>query len=134
MSARAPHLNLYWVSTPDHDEDWFILAKTCRSSERFHENYEGYNRGDATAELVLRNCGIQPREHEVPPFHAQADHLAELGGVTFEVAPGQRTVLLDGCLFVEGQMEGLVAIGQDNLAEHLGHGRPRGTERPKLLD
>jgi hypothetical protein len=125
---------LYWVTTPDRDEDWFILAKTRRSAERFHERYEGYNPGDATAHLVRRNVDIQPLEHEVPPFHAQANHLAKLGAATFEVAPGQRTVLLDGCLYVEGHMEGLVAIAQDNASELAGHGRPRNTGRPKLLD
>jgi uncharacterized protein YllA (UPF0747 family) len=26
-------VNLYWVTTDDHDEDWFILARTSRTAE-----------------------------------------------------------------------------------------------------
>lgn len=45
-------LNLYWVETSDHDEDWFIIAKNSRSACSYHEQYEGYNSGDANASLV----------------------------------------------------------------------------------
>ncbi|HUN85973.1 MAG TPA: hypothetical protein VMU48_16460 [Terracidiphilus sp.] len=134
MTIRASRLHLYWVTTPDRDEDWFIVAKTRRSAERFHDGYEGYNPGDATAELVLRDIDIKTSEHEIAPFHAQADHLAALGAMTSEVTPGQRAVLLAGRLFVEGHMESVVAIANDNMSELAGHGRPRGTKRPKFLD
>lgn len=46
-------LKLYWVETSDHDEDWFIIARNKRSAERLHENFEGYDRGDAVAEYVV---------------------------------------------------------------------------------
>ena len=47
-------VNLYWVTTDDHDEDWFILATTGRTAETYHIQYEGYEPGDARAELILR--------------------------------------------------------------------------------
>jgi len=40
-AAKVP-VTLYWVSTADHDEDWFIFAKSTRSAAKFHADYEGY--------------------------------------------------------------------------------------------
>jgi len=47
--TTKPHriVNLCWVTTDDHDEDWFILAKTRRAAESYHIEYEGYEPGDA---------------------------------------------------------------------------------------
>lgn len=47
-------VNLYWVTTDDHDEDWFILARTSRTAESYHIQYEGYEPGEARAEFILR--------------------------------------------------------------------------------
>jgi hypothetical protein len=58
-------VNLYWVTTDDHDEDWFILARTSRTAESYHIQYEGYEPGDAR---VNSSCAqelipIQARYH-----------------------------------------------------------------------
>jgi hypothetical protein len=45
-------MKLFWVTTDDHDEDWFIVAPDAAAAARFHEDAEGYDEGDATAELV----------------------------------------------------------------------------------
>jgi hypothetical protein len=58
-------VNLYWVTTDDHDEEWFILAKTRRAAENYHIEYEGYEPGDARAELILRT-GADPIPGPVP--------------------------------------------------------------------
>jgi hypothetical protein len=55
-------VNLYWVTTDDHDEDWFILARTGRTAESYHIQYEGYETGDARAELILR-AATDPGPH-----------------------------------------------------------------------
>lgn len=47
MPPRAT--SLYWVTTPDHDEDWFILAASRKAAAEFFENSEGYSPGDASA-------------------------------------------------------------------------------------
>ncbi len=44
---------LYWCSTPDGDEDWFVVAPSAWSACLFHEDAEGYDRGDASAEWVI---------------------------------------------------------------------------------
>jgi hypothetical protein len=49
---RTPEWMLFWCTTEDHDEDWFVVAKTAAEAASFHEDEEGYDEGDATAELV----------------------------------------------------------------------------------
>ena len=43
---------LYWCSTDDGDEDWFVVADSARTARTFHEGAEGYDPGDASAERV----------------------------------------------------------------------------------
>ena len=44
---------LYWVTTEDHFEDWFVLAPSPEEATQYFENYEGYNEGDAEAEEII---------------------------------------------------------------------------------
>ena len=46
-------MELFWVTTEDHDEDWFVVASSAEEASRFHEDAEGYDPGDATAEEIL---------------------------------------------------------------------------------
>jgi len=46
-------MHLSWVTTEDHGEDWFIMAHTAKEAATFHEEREGYDIGDATAEKIL---------------------------------------------------------------------------------
>jgi hypothetical protein len=79
-SAAKVSVTLYWVSTPDHDEDWFIFAKGGRSAAKFHADYEGYAPGEAMAEPIVEAPG------SAGPFprHAQINDLAVLGVRDFE--------------------------------------------------
>jgi hypothetical protein len=43
---------LYWCETDDHDEDWFVVARSAWQASAFHEAAEGYDEGDASAEYV----------------------------------------------------------------------------------
>jgi hypothetical protein len=49
---RAAPFALYWCTTPDGDEDWFVVARSAAEAARFHESAEGYASGDARAERV----------------------------------------------------------------------------------
>ena len=44
---------LFWVTTEDHDEDWFIVSSSEEEASEFYENMEGYDPGDAIAEEIL---------------------------------------------------------------------------------
>jgi hypothetical protein len=98
---------LYWVTTDDHDEDWFILARTSRTAESHHIQYEGYEPGDARAELILR-AGTDSNPGTIPR-HAQLEDLQTLG--------------------FEGHLEPMVTEVRDDAVETLGSGRPWGTTR-----
>ena len=50
--AAAAALKLFWCTTPDHDEDWFIIATSPASAERSHAIEEGYDVMDVDAEYV----------------------------------------------------------------------------------
>lgn len=120
-------LNLYWVTTDDHDEDWFILARTGRTAESYHIQHEGYEPGDATAELILRVAtdsipGLIPR-------HAQLEDLQVLGFEILNPDPNGRCVRRNGRTFLEGHLESMVTELRDDAQEALGQGRPSGTAR-----
>ena len=83
-------VNLYWVTTDDHDEDWLILARTIRTAESYHTQYEGYEPGEARAELILR-AGTDPIPGPIPR-HAQLEDLQMLGFEILNPDPNGRCV------------------------------------------
>jgi hypothetical protein len=108
------------VATSDHEEDWFIFAKTARSAAKLHESTEGYLPHDAQAELVLSNTPFTEPLGDAMPCHAQIDNLQALGFELFNDSSYPRVVRLGCRVFREGCMEALIAIGTDNLAEAIG--------------
>jgi hypothetical protein len=52
-SPAGRRFSLYWCTTPDGDEDWFVVSDSAREARRFHENAEGYERGYARAERIV---------------------------------------------------------------------------------
>lgn len=52
MTAPRRPTKLYWCTTSDHDEDWFILAWSERSARKLHADAEGYDTRGVSAELV----------------------------------------------------------------------------------
>ena len=126
-AAKVPVM-LYWVTTTDHDEDWFIFAKSKQSAAKFHADYEGYGPRETTAEPIL-----EARDIAAPfPRHAQIDDLTALG---FEILKGGdhgRSVKYGDRTFVEGHLESLIAEIDDNTSEAAGEGRPRSTKSSSL--
>ena len=74
VKARArPPLRLFWCTTEDHDEDWFIVAKTAAGARRLHEDEEGYGRGDSDAGYV---CDVPASVKDAEPaWPSDALHL-----------------------------------------------------------
>ena len=46
-------MHLYWVTTEDHDEDWFVVAPDPYEATYFYETFERYNEGDADSEWIM---------------------------------------------------------------------------------
>lgn len=120
-------VKLYWVTTDDHDEDWFILATTARTAESYHIRYEGYEPGEARAELILP-LGTDTILGPIPR-HAQLEDLQMLGFEILNPDPNGRCIRRNGRTFLEGHLESMVAEVRDDTLEAIGKGRPSGTTR-----
>lgn len=118
---------LYWVTTHDHHEDWFVVAATPDAAERFHEREEGYHDGDAEAELV---AGV-PNTVEPSSKGAQYPTRELLERCRAEILRWDtpHAVRIRGRVFVEGGLQHEILTLTDDLAERQGKGRPNGTER-----
>lgn len=117
-------MKLFWVTTEDHGEDWFVIATNAKEACNFHEEQEGYDPGDITAEMIL----------EIPD-----DITVDIGWPTHEVLRAcGANFLVDGIArvveigerkFCEGLMESTIRTIDDDVAEAHGRGRPNKTER-----
>lgn len=115
--SKAPW-KLFWCTTDDHDEDWFVIARDEQDAATFHEDAEGYDEGEAMAELI---CVLPPTEQtnyhapswptdktllacgaEIVPFVPQdgANELRE------RVGSGSRLVRIGGRVYQEGDIVG----------------------------
>jgi hypothetical protein len=131
MTNRKMPIHLYWVTTPDHSEDWFILARTRRSAAKFHDSYEGYDDNYATAELVVAGTGVSESSFEGLPRHAQIPDLRQLGFEIVDPRGGQRVVRLNEKLFIEGYLESFITELTDNQLEASSRGRLNLSKRPE---
>ena len=120
-------MKLYWVTTEDHDEDWFVVAKSSREAARFFENFEGYDPGDAAAEAVLEIPGDMGAEKGWPP-----DELLEALGARSLTSDGTRVVEIGGRRFAEGLLEEMLRSLDDDLFEAAGKDRINGTDKPPI--
>lgn len=124
--AKKRPVHLYWVETEDHGEDWFIFARNRRSAQAYHADYEGYDTGDAYAEMILHDVGYR----DDLPVHAQLEDLERLGFKVISTGDQFiRQVEYNGRVFTEGLLESMAMEATDSLAESMGQGRPCKTTR-----
>ena len=96
---KPPPMNIYWCTTADNDEDWFVVAETAAEAAEFHEDAEGYDPGDAQAELV---CPIPP-EVSAEPGWPTNELLEQLGFEHLE-EDGCRVMRYGDRVFEEGNI------------------------------
>jgi hypothetical protein len=113
--AGKQAVKLYWCTTDDHDEDWFIFASSARQARAYHENYEGYGKGDAGSRLIIADVPLQEFENGKPPCHAQMPDLLKLGFKDAGSVLNLRRVEYQGKIFEEGILESMVEAGRKNL-------------------
>ena len=122
-------LKLYWCSTPDGDEDWFIVAHTAAQAALEHARTEGYDDSDASAQLVA----VLPDELQArgDDLLGSPDHdLLRACGARFLHEETPRVLELGGRQFIEAMLEHEVCKLHDDLFENAGQGRPNRTRRP----
>jgi hypothetical protein len=113
--ASKKQVRLYWVTTADHDEDWFIFAASARSARSFHEHYEGYGKGDASSRLIVSNVTLQEFQNGTPPCHAQVQDLFQIGSQDAGTIPNRRRAGCNGEIFREGILEAIIELGRNQL-------------------
>ena len=98
---RAVPLKLYWVTTADHSEDWFILARGAAQARRRHEDAEGYDRGDAEAEFV---CRVPPEHQDKTATWPTEEVLRACGAEFLPNQDGADVVRIAGEIYVAGDI------------------------------
>ena len=116
---------LYWVTTDDQYEDWFVLAPSPEEATQYFENYEGYNLGDAEAEEILEISDDLQVEKGWP----SRELLEKLGFNYYLSDDHTRVVEFCGRRFVEGAMEAIINEIQDDLFEEDRGERPNKTKK-----
>ena len=117
-------MKLYWVTTADHHEDWFMIASTAKEATKLHEKYEGYDPGDAIAEEILQI----PENITCEKGWPEKRLLVDLGAV-FLLDEPTRVVEIKGRKFCEGLLEAEIQEITDNLFEIYDGSRPNRTKK-----
>ena len=123
QAAGEERLQLYWVQTDDHDEDWFIVAASPAEACQFHEGQEGYAPGDAWAEFVATVPSTAPDREDGWP----SDGLLVACGAKIDRSTTPRVVRFGRRTYAEGMLESEVVAATDDLSERFGGGRLNGT-------
>lgn len=113
-------MNLYWVTSKDHSEDWFVVSDSSANACVFFANYEGFDLETDEIEalfvcLVPEEVGLDQTDH------ANQALLEACGGIVKEfddhdllktlsrefldgLGAWTRVVLLNGVIYVEGNV------------------------------
>jgi len=121
-------MNLYWVTTEDHDEDWFIVAPSSKEASRLHEKMEGYNPGEAIAKKVRNVPKKIPAEPGWP-----SDELLLALGARFIQNDQTRVVEIGRETFCEGLLAATINEITDDRFEELGQDRLNKTKKTKKI-
>ena len=111
--------HLYWVTTPQNEENWFVVASNKMKAESFHNDAEGFDDGYSSAKLIC----------EIPTYLLKVHHNIDdedwptnelLKELDFNVIEEDfpRIVLFNGKLFYEGK--GNLKIIEDIAAKYSG--------------
>ena len=108
-------MKLYWVSSHDHDHDWFIFAESASAARAYHEQYEGYNQGEARSRLIVSHVTLKEFMNGDPPCNAKFEDLYRIGfedagAVKHSGKPG-----LNGEIFRDGIIEAIIELGRMQL-------------------
>ncbi len=116
-------MRLFWVTTEDHYEDWFVVARDEYEAGRFFEGYEGYDLGEAFAEMVLEI----PEEVDSEVGWPSRELLEACGCKYLNSVDATRVVEVNGKRYTEGLMEAMILELTDDVFEASGRGRPNKT-------
>ena len=117
-------MNLYWVTTEDHDEDWFVIANNAKEASIFFEETEGYEPGFSKAEWVL-----EPSTEIQAKIGWPTDDILIACGAEFRSNDSPRVVKIGTRVFCEGMLESVLSELDDDKFEARGDKRLNQTRR-----
>jgi len=120
-------MNLYWVTTEDHAEDWFVVANNAEEASTFHEDAEGYSPGDAKAEMILKIPDGVTVNTGWP-----SDEVLRSCGANILLEGSTRVVEIGNRRFCEGLMESTLRSLDDDIFEALGEERLNETKKSNM--
>jgi len=112
MANSKQAVKLYWVTSQDHDEDWFIFAESASVARAYHEEYEGYGKGDARSRLIVSDVTLKEFMNGTPPCNAMYQDLA---GYEDGTMPARNKAGLNGEIFKEGILEAIIELRRKQL-------------------
>jgi len=59
-------MKLYWVTTEDHEEDWFVVAISAKEAAKFHEDFGPRRRSRHAGDSLLFDGGRQAKSAIIP--------------------------------------------------------------------
>ena len=121
-------MKLYWVTTEDHCEDWFIVSHSAKAAERFHEVEEGYTTGEASAEEIL----TIPSDLNPESGWPTDELIHDLGGV-FVSQEHPRIVQLNNRKYCEGLLEGIIRELDDESESDGGEEKSNAQQKDTTL-
>jgi len=113
---------LYWASTPDHAEDYLVIAESTFEAKVCHALDRMYDLDEITLEFI-RNI---PTEIEVESGWVDYKMISKLGGTIIKLDTPM-IIEFNGKIYHEGYDEYLFHKSCDDASEALGEGRPFGT-------
>ena len=116
-------MHLYWVTTEDHDEDWFVVAPDPYEATYFYETFEGYDEGDADSEWIM-----ELPDELVEEVGWASHELLRSCGAQFLREETPRVIELADRKFCEGMLEYTLRKLEDDKFEAIGNGRPNRTD------
>ena len=88
---------------------------SARQARAYHENYEGYGKGDARSRLIVSNVTLEEFQNGTPPCHARFEDLFQIGFQSAGTIPNQRRVGFNGEIFREGILEAIIELGRKQM-------------------
>ena len=117
-------MKLYYVTTEDHAEDWFVVANNAEQAATFHEDAEGYDPCDATAEMIL-----EVPDGIITDIGWPSDEVLRSCGARILAGAPARVVEIGNRRFCEGLLESTIRELDDDIFEAIGEGRPNKTSK-----
>lgn len=112
-------MNLYWLTSKDHSEDWFVVANSNTEASQFFADNQGFDLEVDKVEAKFI-CELQ-KEVTPSPAYPSTEELKACGAVIkqfddidlLDVLPSElwdtvgvatRIVLLDGDIYIQGSI------------------------------